>query len=1204
MFWQIAWFEIRYWLRSWMLWIFLIAVTILMCAAAQSDSVMADFTFSNNYRNSPFALATFYSITSIFTLLTTAIFINSAALREIVSNTHQIIYSTPVRRRDLLAGRLIGAIIISLIPMLGVSLGVLIAQYLPTSQPEKWDRVIWTAHLKAILIFALPNTFFVAAILFAAAVIWRKEIASFIALVLIFIARSVSGQIFQDVRWEKLRGLLDPFGARAFAIFTKYWTVADKNTLPVDLSGLLLWNRLLWLAVGIAAFALGYHRFRFSEKATKTKALDEADQTDIRSRLNAPPVLQITNSNWAKLGGSFRIHFQAMARNPGFLVITMIAMAICIMVLVFGGTRFQSNETFQIFPVTYTVIELMRGMLEFFLILIIIYFSGALVWMDRDERMDLITDATPTPEWVLYGARVMTLICMLMLIQIVVVAAAILFQILHDYHRIQFGLYLYEFFIRDMSGFLFLTILAFFIQAISPNKYAGYFAFIIFYCVNEFGWPVLNVSTNLVQFARRPNVVYSDFFGDAPYRLAWNWFTLYWLLFCSLLAIATILFWPRGKQDRFKARAMNAAIRFTSRWKMATGVILLAFVFSGGWIWYNTEILNAVRSPKDIQQILAEYESTYKRFDKLLQPRVRSVKYQIDLFPASREVNIHGEEMIYNPYSHPLDEIHFTLDSRYDTSIEIPHARIVKDDARLSYRIYQFERSLQPGEERTIRFIVKSKNRGFENNVSNAQIVQNGTFLSNLGPLVSGANYLAPIIGYDYWRELSDSAKRKKYGLPEVGLMPAPERNCIQDCRDNYFPGHSDWTNISAIISTTSDQIAVAPGSLIREWQHAGRRYFQYELDHPSMNLYCFASARYEVARENWNGIQLEVYYLKEHPWNISRMMNAMKKSLDYSMKNFGPYHHKQARIVEFPRVADYAAAFAGTMPYSESFGFIANLSNKDDIDNVFYVVAHEIAHQWWDEQVIGANMEGATLLSETLSQYSALMVMEKEYGRDMMRKFLKYEMDQYLTARGQERTKERPLMKVEDKQFHIHYNKGSVAFYQLKEMIGEEAVNRALRKLIRKYAYAPAPYPTSYDLVDALREETPPDLQYLIKDLFEDITLFSNRTLEASAVKRTDGKYEVTIRVEARKLKSDSNGNEKEVAVDDWIDLGAFAKPHEGKKYGDTLYRERIHITQRDSVFNFVVPQLPDQAGIDPFALMIDRDPNDNMKSVTLLGK
>jgi hypothetical protein len=465
------------------------------------------------------------------------------------------------------------------------------------------------------------------------------------------------------------------------------------------------------------------------------------------------------------------------------------------------------------------------------------------------------------------------------------------------------------------------------------------------------------------------------------------------------------------------------------------------------------------------------------------------------------------------------------------------------------------------------------------------------TFIANaLGPALAKAGIRTKILLYDHNPDVLSYA-----------LSILAERNCTSDCSNNYILGHSDWVDMSAIISTTPDQIAIAPGSLVREWRQDGRRYFEYKLDHPSLNFYAFMSGRYEVAREEWNGIKLEVYYLKEQPWNVPRMMNSMKKSLAYYIKNFGPYEHKEARIIEFPRVAGFAQAFPGTMPYSESIGFIANLNHPDDIDSVFYVVAHEMAHQWWAHQVIGADMEGATLLSETLAQYSSFMVMEKEYGRDLMRKFLMLEMDNYLRSRGQERLKERPLLTVESEQGYIHYAKGGVVLYYMKEMIGEEAVNRALRKLIHQYAYAPPPYPTSYALVDALREETPPNLQYLIKDLFEDITLFSNRTLAATAVKRADGQYDVTINVEARKFKADAKGNETEVPVDDWIDIGAFAKPAIGRKYGDTFYRERMHIIQRNSTFTFTTAQLPEKAGIDPFALLIDRIPDDNVKNVTL---
>jgi ABC-2 type transport system permease protein len=287
-------------------------------------------------------------------------------------------------------------------------------------------------------------------------------------------------------------------------------------------------------------------------------------------------------------------------------------------------------------------------------------------------------------------------------------------------------------------------------------------------------------------------------------------------------------------------------------------------------------------------------------------------------------------------------------------------------------------------------------------------------------------------------------------------------------------------------------------------------------------------------------------------------------------------------------------------MPYSESIGFIANLQKPADIDMVTYGVAHEMGHQWWAHQVVGARMQGATLLSETLAQYSALMIMRKTYGDDMIHKFMRYEMDRYLRARGLERRKERPLMSVEFEQGYIHYQKGGIALYYLAEMIGEQRVNAALKSIVDSYAYKGPPYPNAYALLDRLKEQTPPELHYLIRDLFEEITLFGNRTTTATATKTDDGKYSVKISVECKKFKADESGNETEVDMDDFVEIGAFAKPEPGNRYGKLLHRQRVQLAQGTHEFEFVVDELPHQAGIDPRNLLIDRVPDDNLMKVT----
>jgi len=472
------------------------------------------------------------------------------------------------------------------------------------------------------------------------------------------------------------------------------------------------------------------------------------------------------------------------------------------------------------------------------------------------------------------------------------------------------------------------------------------------------------------------------------------------------------------------------------------------------------------------------------------------------------------------------------------------------------------------------------------------QVVQNGTFFDN--------SLITPSFGYQSSREMADRNLRRKHGLPERDRMPPLRRDCGDLCRNTYISNFSDWVTMETVISTSEDQTAVAPGSRVREWSEGGRRYFDYVLDHPSLGFASFISADYQVARDRWDGVDIEVYYDAKHPYNVDKMLNSVRKSLAYNSESFGPYRHRQARIIEFPRYASFAQAFPGTMPYSEGIGFIARIEEEDDIDMVFYVTAHEMAHQWWAHQVIGAEVEGATLLSETLAQYSAIMTMEREYGRDQIHKFLKYEMDRYLRTRGSETLKEKPLLRVDASQGYIHYRKGSVVLYYLKEMIGEDRVNAALRDLVDSWAYRGPPYPTAYELVDRLRAQTPDSLQYLITDLFEEITLFDDRVVGDPSVEETgDGRWRVSFEVRTGKIRADSVGAETQIPMDDYLDVAVFAEPEEGRDRGRMLASERRRFTGGRHTIELTVDEPPYEVGIDPSFFLIDRIPDDNLRRI-----
>jgi len=519
--------------------------------------------------------------------------------------------------------------------------------------------------------------------------------------------------------------------------------------------------------------------------------------------------------------------------------------------------------------------------------------------------------------------------------------------------------------------------------------------------------------------------------------------------------------------------------------------------------------------------------------------------------------------------------------------IDVPGSKLEMEDHDRGYYIYRLSQPMRPGDTLLLGFDVSVENRGFVNDRSNTKIVYNGTFFDS-------SDYF-PHLGYSREFQLQDINKRKKYGLAAVERMPKMDDEAAR--RNTYITPEADWINFETTVSTSADQIAIAPGYLQKEWTQNGRRYFYYKMDSPILDFWSYLSARYAVKKDHWKNVAIEIYYHPTHTYNVDRMIDAVKGSLDYFTANFSPYQHRQVRIIEFPRYARFAQSFPNTIPFSESIGFIARIEKPEDIDYVYYVTAHEVAHQWWAHQVIGANVQGATVMSETMAQYSALMVMEKKYGPQQMRKFLKYELDRYLQSRGGELVEELPLMLLEN-QGYIHYNKGSLVMYALRDYVGEKPLNEALARYVHDVAFQNPPYTTTREFLSYMNPAVPDSRKSIVKDLFETITLYDLRTSETTSQKRPDGKYEVEVVIEAKKLRSNGQGKETEIPVDDLIDVGVLGE--KGKNGEDNILAlEKKHIRSGKSEFTFVVDQAPKKAGIDPLNKLIDRNPDDNTKDV-----
>ena len=228
--------------------------------------------------------------------------------------------------------------------------------------------------------------------------------------------------------------------------------------------------------------------------------------------------------------------------------------------------------------------------------------------------------------------------------------------------------------------------------------------------------------------------------------------------------------------------------------------------------------------------------------------------------------------------------------------------------------------------------------------------------------------------------------------------------------------------------------------------------------------------------------------------------------------------------------------------------------------------------------------------------------------------------MDQYLSGRTSERISENPLMYNEN-QPYIHYRKGSVVLYAMSDYIGEDKFNGVAKRFAEKYQFKSAPYPTSEEFVADLKAVTPDSLQYLVRDMFETITLYDNEVGDATYRKLDNGKYAVTVTGTVSKYRSDNRGDKKYASVAgdslsftpegakkainslplaDYIEVGVFGAENEETGENKLLYLEKRKVTNIDNSFEIIVDEEPMEAGIDPYNKLIDRSTTDNRRSVS----
>jgi ABC-2 type transport system permease protein len=1151
-------FEWRYHTRQ----ISFIAAAALFCLFGFAVTATG-FGPDNVHVNSPYSIAQSIGMLSLASVFILAVFCANAVVRDRETQMEEIVFTTSVGKLPFLAGRFIGSFLAAFTAFSTCALGMIVARFMPWHEADRLGALQPGHYAWALLVIALPNMLFAAAVLFALSTITRSVLASYAGSVLIYVLYFVAAALTNSPLMASsvpgadegapLAVLLDPFALTAFFEQTQHWTPDVRNTRVVALTGDFLLNRLLWTGVAMLVFAGAYRLFEFRvlgkspSSAFGTFSPRGGEKAHQQQSPKADEGAPVSPSEWAAYLSCTKLEIRTFLFTLPFLAMTLLWAALAAFELLsdISGGEYGSAS----YPAAGMLFGTIHQPLTLLATILLIYASAEIVWRERSLRFAGILHSTPASNTVFVASKLTALAALVGAVTATGLLTMIVIQATRGW-AIDVPL-IFAFAYSIAAPLLLFACIAVVIQTLSPHKYFGMLLVLLVAVLGQLG-AFLDSVHPLLRFGWFPRLIYSDMNGFGR-TARFHWLLVYWGALTALcLMIAT-------------ARWRDGAARIRRPIAIALAAIFLA---TGGFIFYNTNILNAWETAGDVWAWRAGYEKKYKAFAARPQPRIEALRADVDLEPERLRYRVRGEFTLLNDTSKPVDEILVALrnDAR-PNAVTIPGARATHD-TRFNQFLFKLAEPLQPGARTIAKFDLSYEKPGFITDEPMDQtILENGSYIMSFRAF--------PTIGYRTSVEIRDPRQRRRQGLP---ASTAAETS--RELQQHEEIESADWIGFDVTVSTAPDQTAIAPGRLVRAFERGGRRVFHSRTHTPIPNQFAISSGRFAVAREIHRSIPVEIYYHPEHSQNIARMMRSASDSLAYFIDNIGPYTHSQLRVVEVPAHFRNFSGFAqpGMIFLGENRGFLIDSRDPRRLDLVYRRLSHEIAHQWWGYQVVATEGPGASFLTESLTKYLELMTLEKAFGRDAIRQSLTYELDLYLSGRTSEAGAEPPLIDANG-QSYLYYRKGAIVMYALRDLLGEATVNAALRNFLREQA-GPHRNPTSRRFLAHLPKHGLVD-QWMSRVVLYDLTLGAARSRRLP-----DGRYEVTVRVSASKSESD-----KALPFDESIDIGVFAADE------SRLYLAKHRLGGGEQEIKVTVDREPFVAAVDPYLTRIDRNRFDNVK-------
>lgn len=1140
------------------------------------------FSFANTYHNSPYIIGYLTGMMSLVLIFSMTVMVAQTQLKDSESKLDAIIYATPVSKFNYLFSRFLSVFVISGLSYAMLMLGVMIGHLFP-SETQQMGTFSVMDYVVPFLVFAIPNVFLIASLLMVLAWLTRSKLMIYVGGLFIYILY-VMGSIFSNSpifagaspatpEAMSLMAKIDPFGLAAYFEQTRYWTVFQKNTQIVSMSGNVFFNRSLWMMISLVLLFVSFQLFSFrkiKEKSKKPSKITKNDFKIIKKQLFPVTEFQTIQHNLSVIKSFVKIDLALIFRGIPFVLIVILLTGLLTIEIsdeIDGGRRMAESIT-----TTGLMMTTLMDRLPIILILILLFYSSELIWRSEATGISALEKASPHQSGMTFIAKLIALATIPFALITLSIGIGMVFQLVNNNAPIDFNLYISLFYFLGLPMLL-VSILVLTIQSIIQNRYLGLVvASVAAIVLSTPIGQMIGVTYPLFRFADSLKVEYFDMNGFGQYTFSFLIKMLYWIGLSLVLLFLGSILWKRNTSviNTFRDKQLNV---FQKVLLILGSLLVMGF---GSYTFYEVNVKNEYLTANEQLNWQQEYEAKYRKYEDFVQPAITSVKTNVDLFPDENRYEVKGSYELINNSEKSIDSLLLYVSDHIKLqSVIVSNAKLLSKDERFGHFWYKLNTKLSPGQSTKLSFSFISSWSPFTGHTPFNSIIDNGSFMRI-------SNYY-PRLGYQTDNEMTNSKERKKRNMPDE----TPIRKLEDKETQSY-----DFIDFDAVVSTSEEQTVVGVGDLMNQWKSEGRNYFHYKSSGKIPFRFAFSSAEYETKKELYKGVSIEIYYDKRHGRNITELISATKNTLDYCQKNFGPYPYKTIRYAEISAFAEgfAATAYPSTIYMKENFGFYSDITRGDKEDIINQLAGHELSHQWWGNcQFNPEEKEGGWILTETLAMYTEIMLYEKRHGWERALETLKIHQDLYLSSRSF--ATEMPLYKTHYDTPHLPYNKGTVVMHQLRMLIGEVNVNKALRNLMTHYAF-PKKAADTRDFLKEIYQVAPKATHAKIDELFKKIVTYSAKIESVSSKKSAVGKYEITFEVSISKFSEDGKGKQTMIKNDDNLDVAVYDVNGKQSVQAFSIVNNKVK-------GKMTLTSKPESIEIDPNLMIMDTFLEDNSKEI-----